>query len=76
MCSTETGRADCRGNKQYISAGNVGTALILIDYPNRRRLKIDAHTELRELKYDPDPARRLASPGYKAKGRARDLAPA
>ena len=66
------GFADFRGNRQYISVGNVGTndcaALMLMDYPNRRRLKIYAHAELRELKDDTDLARRLASPGYKAKG--------
>src|SRR4051812_27119185 len=36
--------ADFRGNKQYISAGNLATdsrvALILVDYPNQARLKI------------------------------------
>jgi predicted pyridoxine 5'-phosphate oxidase superfamily flavin-nucleotide-binding protein len=44
--------ADFRGNKQYISAGNVLTddriALILIDYPNRARLKILGHAEMLE----------------------------
>ena len=38
------GFADFRGNRQYISLGNVASddrvALILMDYPNRRRLKI------------------------------------
>src|SRR5829696_1473834 len=38
------GYADFRGNVQYISAGNIAAdgrvALILMDYPNRRRLKI------------------------------------
>lgn len=40
---------------------------MLMDYPNRRRLKIYAHAELRELKDDTDLARCLASPGYKVK---------
>ena len=35
--------ADFRGNRQYISVGNLGAndraALILMDYPRRRRLK-------------------------------------
>jgi predicted pyridoxine 5'-phosphate oxidase superfamily flavin-nucleotide-binding protein len=39
--------ADFRGNKQMISVGNVATnervSLILMDYPNRRRLKILGH---------------------------------
>jgi uncharacterized protein len=60
---------DFRGNRQYISAGNLRAndraALILMDYPNRRRLKIYAHVEAR----DPDPvlAAKLALPDYRAK---------
>jgi predicted pyridoxine 5'-phosphate oxidase superfamily flavin-nucleotide-binding protein len=65
------GFADFGSNRRYISVGNVGAndraALILMDYPNRRRLKIYAHEELRDLKDDTDLAQRLASPGYKAK---------
>ena len=38
------GFADYRGNRQYVSAGNVDAeervALIFVDYPNRTRLKI------------------------------------
>lgn len=38
------GYADFRGNRQYVSAGNAGSdgraSLIVMDYPNRRRLKI------------------------------------
>ncbi|MER9829843.1 pyridoxamine 5'-phosphate oxidase family protein [Mesorhizobium sp. M0134] len=38
------GFADFRGNRQYITTGNVATddriSLLLMDYPNRRRLKI------------------------------------
>ena len=58
---------DFRGNRQYISTGNLAAddraALILMDYPNRRRLKIFAHVEARDLQADPraggevDPAR-------------------
>ena len=53
---------DFRGNKQYISTGNVKThnkvSLIMVDYPNRARLKLyaeaevlalDERTELREM---------------------------
>ena len=36
--------ADYRGNRQYVSVGNLSrddrVSLILVDYPNRRRLKI------------------------------------
>lgn len=42
--------ADMSGNRQYVSVGNLGAndraALILMDYPNRRRLKILGHVEL------------------------------
>ena len=38
--------ADFRGNRQYLSAGNLSAddrvSLILVDYPNRRRLKSGA----------------------------------
>ena len=40
---------DFRGNRQYISTGNLTSddraALILMDYPHRRRLKLYAHVE-------------------------------
>jgi uncharacterized protein len=64
---------DFRGNLQYISLGNVAAddrvALIMVDYPNRARLKILAHLAVRDLAADPDPelAARLALPGYKAR---------
>jgi predicted pyridoxine 5'-phosphate oxidase superfamily flavin-nucleotide-binding protein len=62
---------DFRGNRQYISVGNLSAdnraALILMDYPHRRRLKIFAHIEAKDLKDDPDLAAKLALPGYKAK---------
>lgn len=48
---------DFRGNKQYISTGNVQThnkvSLILVDYPNRARLKIYAEAELVSLEEQP-----------------------
>jgi uncharacterized protein len=63
--------ADFRGNRQYISLGNITAndrvALILVDYPNRARLKILAHMEARDLGTDPELAERLALPGYKGK---------
>lgn len=65
------GFADFRGNRQYISLGNIAAddrvALILVDYPNRARLKILAHMEARDLAAEPELAARLALPGYKAK---------
>ena len=63
--------ADFRGNRQYISVGNLSSndraALILMDYPRRRRLKIYAHVETRDLAADPELAARLTTPGYRAK---------
>ncbi|HEY0302739.1 MAG TPA: pyridoxamine 5'-phosphate oxidase family protein [Rhizomicrobium sp.] len=63
--------ADFRGNRQYITLGNATAndraALILMDYPNRRRMKIYARIEARDLAADPDLAAKLSLPGYKAK---------
>jgi uncharacterized protein len=63
--------ADFRGNRQYISLGNISAddrvALILMDYPNRARLKILAHMEARELDAASDLASRLALPRYRGK---------
>jgi uncharacterized protein len=62
---------DFRGNRQYISTGNLATddraALILMDYPHRRRLKIYAHVEARDLSANPDLAAKLTLPDTKAK---------
>jgi uncharacterized protein len=63
--------ADYRGNRQYITVGNVAAggraSLILMDYANRRRLKIFAHVEIKNLADNPDLAAAVATPGYKAK---------
>ncbi len=44
--------ADFRGNKQMISVGNAATnervSLILMDYPNRRRLKVLGHMHIED----------------------------
>jgi uncharacterized protein len=62
---------DFRGNRQYISTGNLAAndraALILMDYPHRRRLKIYAHVEARDLSADPELAAKLTLPDYRAK---------
>jgi predicted pyridoxine 5'-phosphate oxidase superfamily flavin-nucleotide-binding protein len=61
------GWADFRGNRQYVSTGNLAgddrVALILVDYANRRRLKLFGHAESLELGADDGLARRLAIPG-------------
>jgi predicted pyridoxine 5'-phosphate oxidase superfamily flavin-nucleotide-binding protein len=63
--------ADFRGNRQYISLGNVTAngrvALLIMDYPNRRRLKIYAHIDVKDLKTDPELAEILTLQGYRAK---------
>ncbi len=45
--------ADYSGNRQYVSVGNLAAndraALILMDYPNRRRLKILGHVEVIDI---------------------------
>ncbi len=60
--------ADYRGNRQYVSLGNLmanpRVALFLMDYPNRRRLKIYGHAEAVDLAADPDLAEAVATPGY------------
>ena len=62
---------DFAGNRQYISLGNVAAddriSLILVDYPRRARLKILACMEARDLSAEPELARRLALPGYRAR---------
>jgi predicted pyridoxine 5'-phosphate oxidase superfamily flavin-nucleotide-binding protein len=63
--------ADYRGNRQYISLGNLAgddrASLILMDYAGRARLKIFAHVEPVPLESDPALAALLVTPGYKAK---------
>ena len=63
--------ADFRGNRQYITVGNVAAggraSLILMDYANRRRLKIFAHVEIKNLADDPELTAAVATPDYKAK---------
>src|SRR5262245_4223521 len=49
--------ADFRGNRQYVSVGNLAgddrVALIFVDYPHRRRLKILGRARLVEIHEDP-----------------------
>jgi predicted pyridoxine 5'-phosphate oxidase superfamily flavin-nucleotide-binding protein len=62
--------ADYSGNRQYISLGNITendrVALIMMDYPNRHRLKLYARIEVRNLVDDPALVTRLAHPEYRA----------
>ncbi len=65
------GMADFRGNRQYVSVGNLANndraSLFFMDYPNRRRLKILAHVERADLTEQPELAEKLSLPGYKAR---------
>lgn len=62
--------ADFRGNRQYVSTGNVidtrRTALILVDYPAQRRLKVWAGAQIVRPEDDPELAARVALDGYDA----------
>ena len=50
--------ADYRGNRQYISAGNLAhsdrVSLIAMDYPNQRRLKLWGEAELVDPEAEPE----------------------
>ena len=71
MDAQTLGYADFRGNRQYITVGNLDqndrAALILMDYANRLRLKIYARIEVIKPKDCPDLVERLRVPGYDAK---------
>lgn len=63
------GWADLRGNRQHITTGNVvadnRVSLILMDYANRRRLKIFGRMTVVHAADDPAPAADLAVPRYR-----------
>lgn len=61
--------ADYRGNKQYISTGNLGSddrvALIMVDYPRQARLKILGRARVFEGDTGREWMERLSEPGSK-----------
>jgi predicted pyridoxine 5'-phosphate oxidase superfamily flavin-nucleotide-binding protein len=63
--------ADFRGNLQYISTGNLRgddrVALFFMDYANRKRLKLMAHTEVFDAADRPDLMAQVEDPNYKAR---------
>lgn len=65
------GYADFRGNRQYITTGNVArndrVSLFLMDYANRRRLKIFGRLAAIDADDDPALAATLAVPDYPAR---------
>ena len=62
--------ADFRGNKQFISAGNLTTdnrvALIFVDYPGQQRLKILGRVEIFEGEQGKEWLKKVSDPGYQA----------
>lgn len=65
------GFADFRGNKQYISIGNLSTddrvSLFIMDYPNRQRLKLWARARIIQEDEDAAIIAQLEVPGYQAR---------
>lgn len=65
------GYADFRGNKQYITTGNVigddRVSLFLMDYAHRERLKILGHMAITDGKDNPELLAQLAVPDYQAR---------
>lgn len=62
------GFADFRGNRQYISLGNVRAddrvSLFLVDYPRRKRLKMLTHMKVHKLDDDPMLAQKIIDDDY------------
>ncbi|HEY6639915.1 MAG TPA: pyridoxamine 5'-phosphate oxidase family protein [Nitrospiraceae bacterium] len=72
VLDTQTlGYADFRGNRQYITVGNLDqnnrAALILMDYANQSRLKIYARIEVIKAEDRPELMEKLRVTGYDAK---------
>jgi uncharacterized protein len=65
------GLADFRGNRQYVSVGNVAddnrVALFMMDYPLRARLKLLGHVRIVDLSEAPELAAALVDSDYGAK---------
>lgn len=65
------GFADFRGNRQYLSVGNLNAnpriSIILMDYPNRRRLKIWGTTRVIHQDEAPELISRLEVSSYRAR---------
>ncbi|MGV1754231.1 pyridoxamine 5'-phosphate oxidase family protein [Agrobacterium sp. CG674] len=66
--------ADYRGNRQYISAGNLAAndraCLFLMDYVQRARLKIYVHVERVTLDADPKLTGLVSDPTFKGRAEA------
>ncbi|MGA0596569.1 pyridoxamine 5'-phosphate oxidase family protein [Enterovirga sp. CN4-39] len=64
------GFADFRGNRQYVTTGNVAAddrvSLFLMDYAHQRRLKMFGHLQMIEAGAKPELVASLGVPGYEA----------
>jgi predicted pyridoxine 5'-phosphate oxidase superfamily flavin-nucleotide-binding protein len=62
--------ADFRGNRQYLSTGNVAgddrVALFFMDYPDRLRVKVFGRAQIVDARDDPGLVAELTVPGYRA----------
>lgn len=69
--ATTLGWADFRGNRQYLSVGNLGASprvsLFLMDYAHQRRLKILGTADVADARDDSTLAASLAAPAYDAR---------
>src|SRR6266404_7839247 len=58
---------DYRGNRQMLSTGNLAAnnrvALFLMDYPQRKRLKLLGHARVEDARQHPELVQQLAEPG-------------
>ncbi len=67
LSPTQLGFADYRGNRQYVSVGNLQTerrvSLFLMDYPNRARLKLLGKARVQAAEDAPGLAAELAIDG-------------
>ncbi|MET0428836.1 MAG: pyridoxamine 5'-phosphate oxidase family protein [Microvirga sp.] len=65
------GFADFRGNRQYVTAGNVAendrVSLFLMDYAHQRRLKIFGRLRMVDASANPELAASLSLPDYAAR---------
>jgi predicted pyridoxine 5'-phosphate oxidase superfamily flavin-nucleotide-binding protein len=68
--SRTIGYADFKGNRQYLSVGNLNAndriSLILMDYPNRRRLKLWGTVRIVHEEDAPEMIAKLEIPTYRA----------
>jgi uncharacterized protein len=72
LSPTQLAFADFRGNRQYVSAGNVSrndrVSIIVMDYELRQRLKLFGHVRFIDVaEADPALVRQVDLPGYRAR---------